>query len=67
MELKCSGLLHPGGSIFQVLIVPYGIEINKERLLIIKQIVLIVPYGIEMTFSGTEQDFLPGFNRTLWN
>ena len=54
---------------FELLIVPYGIEItSKVGFKQILHFLLIVPYGIEI-LSENRRSLLPvgAFNRTLWN
>ena len=52
----------------QVLIVPYGIEIQVNNSLILDfDFVLIVPYGIEIFLNPAETHGQDSFNRTLWN
>ena len=69
MELKlgwpCPGSMRAG----RLLIVPYGIETCKTRIVYRTSCtLLIVPYGIETTVTIIIGEvLLSTFNRTLWN
>ena len=67
MELKLSNLTAYYFCIFNVLIVPYGIEMTDTMVWLSTVGVLIVPYGIEILKCGTTWIRKRGFNRTLWN
>ena len=66
MELKL-GVPVSDDYIYELLIVPYGIETEQRKLWKRLQELLIVPYGIETDLGMSRIALSRSFNRTLWN
>ena len=66
MELKRITLTAQASKV-SLLIVPYGIETQRELQQQQMEYLLIVPYGIETYKTPSKAWAAYAFNRTLWN